>query len=85
MPAAVSAVFVFVFDAVIIGVPAGVAAGRMIWRPFAAGLGVVPVTVVTAWIIAAIALGTVLAANGLAVGPSLAAVRTRPASLLKAE
>ena len=42
MPAAVSAVFVFVFDAVIIGVPAGVAAGRMIWRPFAAGLGVVP-------------------------------------------
>ena len=70
---------------VIIGVPAGVAAGRLIWRAFAAGLGVVPVAVVTAWIIAAIALGTVLAANGLAVGPSLAAVRTRPASLLKAE
>jgi hypothetical protein len=70
---------------IIIGVPAGVAAGRLIWRAFAAGLGVVPAPVVAAWIIAAIALGTVLAANGLAVGPSLAAVRTRPASLLKAE
>ena len=35
MPAAVSAVFVFVFDAVIIGVPAGVAAGLHLvaWLP----------------------------------------------------
>jgi FtsX-like permease family len=71
---------------VIIGVPAGIAAGRLIWQAFAANLGVVPVTVVTAWVIAAIALGSVLAANGLAVGPSLAAARSRPASLLlKAE
>jgi len=70
---------------IIIGVPAGVAAGRLIWRAFAANLGVVPVAVVTAWIIAAIALGAVLAASGLAVGPSLAAARSRPANLLKAE
>jgi ABC-type antimicrobial peptide transport system permease subunit len=71
---------------VVIGVPAGVAAGRLIWQAFAANLGVVPVTVVTAWVIAAIALGSVLAANGLAIGPSLAAARSRPASLLlKAE
>ncbi len=71
---------------VIIGVPAGIAAGRLIWQAFAANLGVVPVTVVTAWVIAAIALGSVLAANGLAIGPSLAAARSRPASLLlKAE
>jgi len=71
---------------VIIGVPAGVAAGRLIWRAFATSLGVVPVTVVTAWVIAAIALGSVLAANGLAIGPSLAAARSRPAGLLvKAE
>ncbi len=69
---------------IIIGVPAGVAAGRLIWQAFAANLGVVPVPVVTAWVIAAIALGAVLAANGLAVGPSLAAARSRPASLLKA-
>jgi FtsX-like permease family len=67
---------------VIIGVPAGIAAGRLIWQAFAANLGVVPVTVVTAWVIAAIALGSVLAANGLAIGPSLAAARSHPASLL---
>jgi len=70
---------------IIIGVPAGIAAGRLIWQAFAANLGVVPVTVVTAWIITAIALGAVLAANGLAIGPSLAAARSRPANLLKAE
>jgi hypothetical protein len=40
-------------------------------------------TVVTGWVTAAIALGTVLVANGLAIGPSLAAVRSRPASLLR--
>jgi hypothetical protein len=71
---------------IIIGVPVGIATGRLIWQAFAANLGVVPVTVVTAWVIAAIALGSVLAANGLAIGPSLAAARSRPASLLlKAE
>jgi hypothetical protein len=38
---------------------------------------------VTGWVIAAIALGTALVTNGLAIGPSLAAVRSRPASLLR--
>ena len=33
-------------------------------------------------VMAAIALGCVLVANGLAIGPSLAAARSRPASLL---
>jgi ABC-type antimicrobial peptide transport system permease subunit len=68
---------------IIIGVPAGIAAGRLIWQAFATSLGVVPVTVVAGWVIAAIALGTVLVANGLAIGPSLAAVRSRPAALLR--
>ena len=66
---------------IIIGVPAGVAAGRLIWLSFAANLGVVPAPVVIAWVIAAIALGTVLAANVLAIGPSLTAARSHPASL----
>jgi ABC-type lipoprotein release transport system permease subunit len=66
---------------IIIGVPAGVAAGRLIWLSFAASLGVVPAPVVIAWAIAAIALGTVLAANALAIGPSLTAARSHPASL----
>ena len=70
---------------IIIGVPAGVAAGRLIWLAFAANLGVVPAPVVISWVIAAIALGTVLAANALATGPALVAARSRPASLLRAE
>jgi hypothetical protein len=74
-----------VLAGIIIGVPTGIAIGRLIWQAFAANLGVVPVTVVTAWIMAVIALGAVLAANGLAIGPSLAAARSRPANLLKAE
>ena len=70
---------------IVIGVPAGVAAGRLIWLAFAANLGVVPAPVVIGWVIAAIALGTVLVAIALAIGPSLAAARSRPASLLRAE
>ena len=35
----------------------------------ATNLGVVPAPVVIAWVIAAVALGTVLAANALAIGP----------------
>jgi ABC-type lipoprotein release transport system permease subunit len=68
-----------------IGVPAGIAAGRLIWQAFASSLGVLPVPVVTGWVIAAVAIGTVLAANVLAAGPAAAASRSRPASLLKTE
>ena len=70
---------------ILVGVPTGVAAGRLIWRAFASSLGVVPVPVVTALVIGAIALGAVLAANALAIGPALTAARSRPASLLRAE
>ena len=68
-----------------VGVPAGIAAGRRIWRIFAGNLGVLPVPVVTAWAIAAVAAGAILIANVLAIGPALVACRSRPASLLKAE
>ncbi len=70
---------------IIVGVPAGVAVGRLIWRAFASSFGVVPVPVVTAWSIVAVVLAAVLIANVLAVGPAVAAGRTRPASLLRAE
>ncbi len=70
---------------IVIGVPAGVAIGRLVWRAFATDLGVVPVPVVTPWVILAIALGTLVVANLLAVGPALVAARTRPASLLRSE
>ena len=42
---------------IVIGVPAGVAAGRLIWRAFASNLGVLPVPVVNTWAIAAVAPG----------------------------
>jgi hypothetical protein len=41
--------------------------------------------VVVAWVIAALALGTLITANTLAAGPALAATRSRPASLLRTE
>ena len=70
---------------IVAGVPAGIAVGRLIWLSFASSFGVVPVPVVTAWAIVAVALGAVLIANVLAIGPAAAAARSRPASLLRAE
>lgn len=73
------------FVGLVVGVPLGVAIGRLAWRAFADYLGVVPVPVVTFRGIGAIALGTVVVANLLAVGPAMAAARIQPASLLRAE
>jgi hypothetical protein len=70
---------------IVIGVPAGIAAGRFIWRAFATNLGVPPAPAVVAWVIAAMALGTLIIANTLAAGPALAATRSRPASLLRTD
>ena len=39
----------------------------------------------TVWVVAAIAVGTLVVANVLAVGPALVASRAKAASLLKAE
>ncbi len=70
---------------IVLGVPLGIAAGRLVWNAFASNLGVVADPVVTAWVAAAIAAGTLVVANLLAVGPAWVASRTRAASLLKAE
>jgi len=69
----------------VIGVPLGVAIGRLVWRAFADYLGVVPVPVVALQEIGAIALGTLVVANLLAAVPAIMAARIRPASLLRAE
>ncbi|MGH3163199.1 MAG: FtsX-like permease family protein [Streptosporangiaceae bacterium] len=71
--------------AVAAGVPLGIAAGRAIWRAFAISLGVVPVPVVQAWLIVALAAGALLAANALAAVPAMSAARSRPGQLLRAE
>jgi FtsX-like permease family protein len=71
--------------AIAAGIPLGIAAGRAIWRAFAISLGVVPVPVVQAWLIVALAAGALLAANALAAVPAMSAARSRPGPLLRAE
>jgi hypothetical protein len=70
---------------VVIGVPTGIAVGRLVWQVLAGSLGVVPTPLVTAWVVAAVAAGTILVANLLAIGPAWAASRQRPASLLRTD
>ncbi len=73
------------FIGIVIGVPVGIAVGRGVWEVFARGLGVLPVTEVTVWVIVVVAVATLVASILLAVGPALAASRARPASLLRSE
>jgi ABC-type antimicrobial peptide transport system permease subunit len=70
---------------IVAGVPLGTALGRVVWRLFASNLGVPPIPVVTVFAIAAVALGTIVVANLLAIGPALLASRSRAAQLLRSE
>jgi hypothetical protein len=69
----------------VVGLPLGIAAGRLGWQLFAGYIGFVAVPVVVAWGLVALAAGTIAVANLLAAGPAVAAARTRPAALLRAE
>jgi hypothetical protein len=71
--------------ALLVGVPAGVLVGRFGWSLFATNLGVVSVPVVS-WgpVLAAIPV-TIAAAVLISIGPALAARRTKPATVLRAE
>ena len=60
-----------------VGVPVGIAVGRAVWSVFANSLGVVVAPVIVAWAILAVAGGTLLIANLLAIGPALVASRSR--------
>ena len=66
-----------------VGAPLGVAAGQLVWRNFAVNLGVVPVAVIPPGIIAELVAGIIVTAILIAVGPGLAATRSRPALLLR--
>jgi ABC-type lipoprotein release transport system permease subunit len=68
-----------------VGVPLGIAAGKVAWRLFASNVGVVPVEVVQAIPLILLAAAALAAANLLAVLPALHAARSRPADLLRAE
>jgi hypothetical protein len=69
----------------VVGVPLGVVAGRLVWRVFATTFGVVPVAVIQPWQLAVLAVAVLAAANVLAVVPALLAARSRPGELLRAE
>jgi ABC-type lipoprotein release transport system permease subunit len=71
--------------AIALGVPLGIAAGRLVWSAFADNLGVGTQPVVTALEIVGVALGALIVANVLAAVPAFLAARARPASLLRAE
>ncbi len=71
--------------AIAFGIPIGVAAGQAIWRLFAVSLGVVPVPVMPAWPLAAVAGGVLVTANVLAAIPAVSAARARPGRVLRTE
>ncbi len=70
---------------IVIGVPAGIAIGRLVWEAFAGTLGVLSIPVVTGRTIGAVALGTLGVALLLAVAPAVVAARRKPAGLLRME
>ena len=69
----------------VVGVPAGIALGRAIWQEFARNLGVLPDPIVGTWVLVAVAAGTVVVANVLAIGPAVVAGRAQTGSLLRSE
>ena len=69
----------------VVGVPLGIVLGREVWSAFANNLGVVPVPVVEPWLLVAVVVGILVVANLLAVAPALAAKRSKPQQLLRAQ
>ncbi|MGH9086121.1 MAG: FtsX-like permease family protein [Acidimicrobiales bacterium] len=69
----------------VVGIPAGVVAGRLAWRWFADDLGVVPDPVVPVGLAVLVAPVTVLLANAIGAVPAWRAARTRAAVSLRAE
>jgi hypothetical protein len=75
----------FVAATLLIGLPLGAAAGRLLWSFFASQLGALsePVTPYRSLLLTI--PGAVLLANILAIVPGIVAARVRPAPVLRAE
>jgi hypothetical protein len=71
--------------ALVIGVPAGIACGRLCWQVFAHQLGITPVVAVPLAVLAVMAAGWLAAAAVLAVLPGEAATHNRAARVLHSE
>jgi ABC-type lipoprotein release transport system permease subunit len=70
---------------IVIGVPLGLVAGRVVWRVFALDAGVVAVPVLSGWLIAALAAGVLVAAIAIAIVPAVAAARSPAGRALHTE
>jgi hypothetical protein len=71
--------------ALVIGVPAGIACGRLSWQVFAHQLGITSVVAVPPAVLAVMAAGWLAAAAVIAVLPGKAAMRNPPARALRSE
>jgi FtsX-like permease family/MacB-like periplasmic core domain len=76
---------VAVIIGIVVGVPLGIVAGRVLWDQFANQLHVVPQPTVPGLTIALIAVGALVLANIVATVPGRSAARTPTAVLLRAE
>jgi len=70
---------------IVVGVPLGLVAGRVVWRVFALDAGVVAVPVLPGWLIAALAAGVLVAAIAIAIVPAAAAARSPAGQVLRTE
>jgi hypothetical protein len=69
----------------VIGIPAGVACGRLCWQVFAHQLGIVPVTAVPLTALTIVAVSWLAAATAIAALPGGPATRKPPALILHSE
>lgn len=76
---------VLIIAALILGVPAGIAIGRLTWLAFADRIGVVPAARSALWATLLVIAGAIVLANVIAAIPGRAAARVRPAAALRAE
>jgi ABC-type antimicrobial peptide transport system permease subunit len=72
----------FVSAALLIGLPVGIAVGRVIWTAFATNLGTLPEPVTRLLLTIP---GAIVLANVIAAVPAVIAGRMRPAPALRAE
>ena len=71
--------------ALLIGVPAGIACGRLCWQVFAYQLGITPVVAVPAVVLSIMAASWLAAAAVIAALPGETATRNHPARVLHSE
>jgi ABC-type lipoprotein release transport system permease subunit len=71
--------------AMVVGLPVGVVAGRLLWRLFAHQIGVATDPVTPLATVAVAVICTLTVANAVAAIPGRSAARLRPASLLRSE